>query len=80
MPTAKKAVKRVKGINALYFVLGGDGKKVPMKQGTTLGDFRVSKGLEGIEIAVNGTKAPDSYVIAEGDRITVVPKAKGGRA
>ena len=73
------AVKKVKGIKVNLFVLGSDGKEVPVKEGTTLGQFRQMNGLEAVNVALNNDKTPkDSTTLSAGDRITVVTQAKGG--
>lgn len=85
MPTGKDAkkktaVKTVKGIHVRLFVLGANEKSIGVKAGTTLGGFRAKHGLEAISVAINSNKTPsDSTVLNEGDRIAVVPQAKGGR-
>lgn len=79
-PTAKAATTRrkVAGIKVNFFTLGDDAKEIGVKKDSTLADFRVARGLEGIKLQVNGAKQSETYVLQAGDRITVIPEAKGG--
>lgn len=76
--TTKKTVKKVRGIKVSFFVLGNDPREVPVKEGTTFGEFAKAQGIEGMKTNINGSNATESYVLQAGDRITPVPNTKGG--
>lgn len=78
--SATPKTKAVKGVKVNLFILGSDGKTIGVKEGTTLQQFREMNGLEGVNVALNDNKKPTgATVLKEGDRIAVVPEAKGGR-
>lgn len=75
----KTAKKTVKGIKVNFFTLGSDAKEIGIKAGMTLADFRKERGLESVNVSLNDTKNPSGTTeLQQGDRIVVVPQAKGG--